>query len=231
MKRIAALVSVVALVAATAIAAAPSTLKRIGKVGDTHMYDLKVDISFQGESLVFVAKVIERITEISDDGSYTLAASQKDAKMTMQGQDFPPPEMAETKSKYDAIGNIAEITGDAVDESSYRFASLTAFRRPDKSVAKGDKWEVKIAGNPKIGTLATVCNYEVLDTEKVVGIECFKVKYSVRETEGSAPASSVGTVWINPVDALIVKTEGDMKNAPIAGQVMDAKYTQTLIKS
>ncbi len=231
MKRIAVFVMVAALVATTAFAGVPSNFKRIAKVGDTHSYDLKVDIAFQGETLLFVAKVIERIAEISDDGAYTLGVTQKDAKLTMQGQDFPPPEMGETKSKYDAKGNITEITGDTVDESTYRFARLSAFRRPDKSVGKGDSWEVKVPGNPKLGTLTTLCNYEVLDSEKVVGIDCLKIKYSVKETEGSAPASAVGTMWINPVDGLVVKTEGDLKNVPMAGQIMDAKYTQTLIKA
>lgn len=230
MKRLTVFLMMATMAAATVFAGTPSNLKRIAKPGDTHTYDLKVDISFNGETLAFSAKVIERMIEIGDDGAYTLGVLQKDAKLTMQGQDFPPPEMGETKTKYDSVGNITEITGEAVDETAYRFAALNAFRRPDKSVAKGDSWEVKVPGNPKIGTMATVCNYEVLATEKMVGFDCLKVKYSVKETEGSAPASSMGTLWIDPSNGLVVKTEGEMKNAPIAGQVMDAKFTQTLVK-
>ena len=231
MKRVAILVLAVALMVATAMAVVQSSLKRTGKVGDTYTFDLKANMTFQGEKIDLSAKVIERLTAIADDGSYAVGSVQKEAKMVVMGQEYPTSEFGETVTKYDPNGEILEITGDQVDGSTYRFASLINLRRPSKDVTKGDKWEVKSPANAKTGLIALTATYEVEGNENVSGIDCLKINFTITETEGSAPASSKGTLWVNPANGLTVKVSGELKNAPIGGQVVEAKFSTTLIKS
>lgn len=231
MRRVAILILAVTVMVATAMAVVQSSLKRTGKVGDTYTFDLKANITFNGEKIDLTAKVIERLTAIADDGSYSVGSVQKEAKMIVQGQSFPGQELAETVTKYDPNGEVLEITGDQVDGSTYRFASLINLRRPSKDVAKGDKWEVKSPANAKTGLIALTATYEVEGNESVSGVDCLKINFTITETEGSSPASSKGTLWVNPANGLTVKVSGELKNAPIAGQVVDAQFSTTLVKS
>lgn len=230
MRKVLLLGSLAVAVAASAWTVQSYNLRRIAKSGDLTKFDLKVEVEFNGDNILYTARIEEKVLEVKPDGSLKTESSQKDAKLIFAGQEMAPPEMGSTTATYDAAGNVVDLTGEAVDDSAYRFAQVTSHRWPGKPVGKGDKWEVKTAGNAKVGLIATVSSYEVEDFEKVNGTDTMRVKFSIKETEGSDPASSAGTVWFDPATGQTVKVSADMKNVPLAGQVLNAKYTLTLAK-
>jgi hypothetical protein len=50
--------------------------------------------------------------------------------------------------------------------------------------------------------------------EKVLDIDTYRVTGSLKEIDGSQPASMTGTFWVSVADGSIVKMEGTLINAP-----------------
>jgi hypothetical protein len=221
------------LVAALSVAAIAIqdgiNLKRTVKVGDTVKLRLKADVDIQGTEAAFSSLITEKITKVESNGNYTLESSQSEGKVNLGGQEMDVPGSTQT-STYKATGEVMEIKAENVDGNFYRTAHLTSFIVGDKAVKSGDSWAVEIKKDEKTGAVAAKGTFKIEGEEKIGERDTFKIKHSIKETDGGEAAASVeATSWISKKDGTIVKSEGQWKNVPIPGAPfpVSAKYVMT----
>lgn len=223
MKNALAFLAVTAALAASA-AVEPTNLLRDIKAGDKHVSKLSVDIDFSGQTIVFKADMKSAVKEVKADGSIVLEESSDNTSIDMGNGPEPAGQESTMVSTYDKTGKLIDIQSDMLDDATYRFSNLFLFNWPGKAVDKGDTWEVKAEANKSHSTPATSFKYTVEGFEDVKGVKTIKVKFDIKETEGDAPATSMGTMWIDIKTGWTMKSEGSMKNVPVTGMVFDAKF-------
>ncbi len=204
--------------APTAVAPATFTMKRTVRVGETFKYKLKADLEFGGMQAGFTSNITEKVTDVSAEGNYKIESSQADSKVNMNGQEQDVPQQGGNNTiAYNASGEVLAITGDMVESGAYRMANLGVLKAPDAPVKVGDSWTYKIPANTKTGAVAALAEYSIVALEKIGDRDCLKISGNVKETEGSQPASNVGTVWVDATDFSMVKSDTTWTNAPIPG--------------
>ncbi len=228
MKRASILIGAAVLaIAAAAYAADGFNLKRVPKVDQTYTYRLKAVTEVQGVKAEFVSTVVEKVTEVKEDGSFSIEETQKDATILFGDSEMPVADQV-TVIRCKPNGRVTELKAvkpDSIGGDEYRVSNLTSFIVEKDAYKAGDKWEVKIEEDKEKGVVPITQQYEVLGQEKVNGIECVKVKVIAKETEGADPASAESTVWIDPSDGVSVKAVLELKKAPIMQMVLNGKMT------
>lgn len=218
------------LIAPIVSAQDPVVLKRTVKEGESAKYKLQVDTDFGGMKIKFTANVAEKVTKVNADGSYVVTSEQTDAMLDMDGQTQPAPaEIGATVSTtYKPDGSVADIQGDSVNADAFRMSNMQLILWPKEAVNVGGKWQAEQKGDSAKGSVDGAASYEVLARETVGSRECFKISFEYKETTGSDPASSKGIAWVDIASGMLVKSEADWTNAPIAGQVISGKVKMEL---
>lgn len=171
-----------------------------------------------GMAASFSAKVHEKVVKVEDNGNFVVESTQTEGKVKFGDQEMDAPSSGASTSKFTPNGELVELTGEDTSEDSYRLAALSGIITANgKSYKVGDKisWEIKPEkrnGNTKGAGTATV-----KAVESVSGTECVVLEVSYKETTGSEPAESNGTVWLSTKDNAPMKFEGTYKNAPFPG--------------
>jgi hypothetical protein len=203
-----------------ALAAQAGPLVRKPKVGEELKYRIKVNVDFGGQDIVFSGLQTEKITEVGTDGTYTVESRRSDIKVMVGGQEMEgagsEAETA-TTSVYNLDGTIKEIRGDQADGSAYRFSNLLSVFLNGKEAKVGDTWSNEKAGDTKTGAAGYKSTYKIVGEEKIGSSDTWKVEFSTKESEGDAPATADGTVWLDKAEATMVKMESKWTNAPIPG--------------
>lgn len=228
--RTALFVSVLA-VASIGFAQDSFTLKRSPKEGDSAKYQLKVDTEISGLVVKFSATVTEKVTKVKEDGSFTVSSEQSDTVLEINGekQETPPGVGGAETSTFATDGHVSDIQGDETGSDSYRMANIQSMLWPKEAVTIGSKWEADIKEDSAKGYPAVHAKYEVLAKETMGERTVLKISFSSTETGGTDPAASKGTTWVDVSNGLVVKTEAEWTNAPVAGQKINGKVTMTLV--
>lgn len=203
-----------------ALAAQAGPIVRKVKAGDEQKFRVKANIELGGNEIVFSGLQTEKILEVAPDGSYTVESKTTNAKVTFGGQDvdIPADQTPATTSVYNPDGTIKEIRGDNAQAESYRFANLGAIFFTGKEEGKiGTTWTNDKVADTKSGAVGYKSTYKVVGEEKVGNYDTWKIEFSTKESEGDAPASSDGTVWLDKADGSMVKNEAKWSNAPFPG--------------
>jgi len=201
--------------AATAVQDAALVLKRVAKVGDSATYKLNVNAEFSGTALVVTAVTTDKVVKVEDNGNIHVETKQSDMKIKMGEDEMDAPSQEATLYVYKPSGEVIELKGEGVDGSYYRMANISVFKYPTEALKVGAKWSHEFKTDSKTGAAAAKADYEVLGFEKVGSWDTVKVKHSFKETEGSDPATSEGTVWINVKDGTMVKVDAKQTKVPI----------------
>lgn len=215
--RILGLVAIAATFAVAALAADGYSLKRTAKSGDVLKYKYSADVDFGGQSATVTFTTTDKVVKVEDNGNISTESKQENMKVSFGGQEMTPEDQPARTSVTKPNGAIVEIKGDGVDSSAYRFSNMSSVQAPENPVKVGDKWTYEIKADAKTGAVAAKGDGEVLAEEKVGDIDCLKVKWSYKETEGADAASSEGTAWISKKDGSLVKATGKFVKAPIPG--------------
>lgn len=206
------------VLALSAIAGAQSfTLKRVAKVGETMKYKLTAEADFGGQAIQVSGTTLDKVVKVNDNGDIVVESTQSSMKVSVAGQEMEIPDQPGTTTTYKATGEVVEIKGEQTDASAYRMANLNVVKSPTGEIKVGDKWTYEVKADSKTGAAAGKAEYELLGSEKVGSWDSLKIKWTFKETEGSDPASSSGTVWIDAATGALVKAVGEYKNAPIPG--------------
>lgn len=198
-------------------------LKRVATAGEKAAYTMKIDLVFQGMDVNVTFDTVHTVTKVNSDGSYIVTEETKNQLVLVGGQEMPGGGDEVATMTYAADGSILQMESDAMMGDEYRLANLSLMIWPTKPVEVGSKWETTTKADKDKGTFDTTYAFEVLGREKLLDKDCFKIKHSAKEAGGGG-ASSSGTTWIEIKTGLAVKSEGEMKQVPIQGMPMDAKY-------
>ena len=206
--------------AASVFAVAAQGLKLVRKpvAGTETKYRLKANLELGGQEIVFNGAIAEKVVEVAADGSYTLENRTLEGKVSVAGQEIDVPAgTTPSISVFTPNGLIKELRGDAVESSAYRSANLSSTYFPDKEVKVGDEWTYDAKADTKTGAVSTKSTYKIAGEEKVGAFDTFRITFTTKEAEGSEPASSEGTVWIDKADGSMVKTDAKWANFPFPG--------------
>lgn len=203
--------------AAFAIAAQDTLNLRVSpKKDDAFKYKFTGTLSLMGMD---VKATYTQTTTVLDvvDGVITTESGDTKGSLDVGGQEMEMPDMGATKTKTNLDGTIKEIIGEAAGPDTYRNASLLTIFRPEAPIKVGDEWTWTAKADGEKGTRAMSGKYKAEALEDVAGKKTLKVTMEVKETEGDLPASAKGTVWLDLANGMTVKSEADVKNAPIPG--------------
>ncbi|MBS1724435.1 MAG: hypothetical protein JSS66_15945 [Armatimonadetes bacterium] len=220
------------LTASLALAQDPVALKRNAKEGDSVKYKLAVDTEIGGMAIKFSAKTTDKVMKVNGDGSYVVSSEQQDMVLSINGQDSPAPAGVggATTTTLSPEGWVADMQGDEVTGDSIRAANLQSFIFPKEPVKVGSKWMSAYKGIKDKGTMDVSYSFEILGQEKVGAHDVFKVSFEAKETAGTDPASSKGTVWVEISTGVVIKSEQQWTNVPIAGQMINGKVVMDIIE-
>ncbi|MBS1716589.1 MAG: hypothetical protein JSS72_02510 [Armatimonadetes bacterium] len=210
------LVALVLSLAIVGVANADYTFKPNIKVKDDFHYKLKGTLQIAGQEATLDGTLDRKIVEVKENGDYTVEETQSNTKVQFGGQEMNLPDNTSTTS-YTAAGDIVEIKSDKVDPLEYRFANMSLFHLPDAAVAEGGTWTYEAKSNDKTGAVGFKATYKVVGEEKIGNRTTVKISMSIKESEGSEPASSECLLWLDTTDMMPVKTENNLTNAPIPG--------------
>ncbi|MBS1713357.1 MAG: hypothetical protein JST30_03385 [Armatimonadetes bacterium] len=220
------LASVLVLAVVPAFAQDPVALKRTPTEGETTKYKLRVETEISGMQIKFAAKVTEKVTKVNADGTFTVSSEQSDQVLDVNGQEQPAPGGvgAPMTTTYKADGSISSVEGsDDVNADVYRAANMQLVLWPKDPVKVGTKWEADVKGEKGKSEVPVHFSYEIAAFEKLGTRDAVKLNFESKETSGSDPATSKGTVWVDAKSGATLKTEAVWTNMPIAGQIISGK--------
>lgn len=227
MRRLAFIRRTLAIIVASGLLVAASAslddiiLKRRPKVGDTAQYTISAEFDSESGTIKFGEKETSKITDVSPDGSFKELVSASDITIEVPGIQIPAPPDSSYTAEYLASGLTKALTGEmAPDSSSYRLSHLNDFEAPDAPVKVGDVIKFDIPADKDKDTPAVHAEYTVAGFEKVGDWDTAKLTFSAKETEGTAPSTISGTVWISTADGSVVKMDGLWKDVQPQGVPM-----------
>jgi hypothetical protein len=207
------------LLAAAAFAlAAQSTisLRVFPKKDETFNYKHTGTLTVMGMDVKATYTQTTKIVEIKE-GVMTTESGEVTGTLDVGGQEMPMPETPVTKTQIKIDGTIKEIEGEAASPDTYRTNSVTTIFKPEAAVTVDQEWTWDAAANADLGTRKVQGKYKVIALEEVKGIPTIKISMDVKEVEGDSPASAKGFVWLSVANGMAVKSEMEVKNAPIPG--------------
>jgi len=200
-------------------------LKRAPKLGDTAKYKLNGELDFSGNEVIVTGTITDTVTNVADNGDFTLQSITSDFKANVGGTDQPLPDQTNT-TVFSAANEVLSFKSDMDDPDGVRKANIQTLRFPDKPLKVGDSWTIEFKKNDK-GAVDAKGMYTIEAKETVDGDETYRVKGATKESAGDNPMSAEGTYWISVKDASLVKVQGTLTNYPVpqAGGVATMKMT------
>ncbi len=206
------------LVAGVAAAVALANLQGVNiawkpKEGDTSKYRLTTKASIQGTEMNFAATLTMKVKEVKED-KITVEETQSEISVKFGDQDFSsmmPASIAQT-TIMKADGTVIERKSEMEEAGSERMSAALEYRYPTKPIEKGGTWGFKAEADSAKKLPAREATYTYVGDEEVGKFKTFKITYSYKETEGSAPMTVTGTLWMSQANGDVIKGVYEMKN-------------------
>lgn len=227
------MLGIIAVVAISATALAITDGFRISrkpKEGETIKYRMTADVDFGGMAIKAKFLVAEKVTKVEADGTYKVEQNRLEGKVDVNGQEQDAPGGGASTTTYAANGEVKEVTGDNTTGDTYRMANLGVLIDPAKDLAINDTWTYEGKADKKTGAVAVKGEFKLLGEEKIGEWDTLKVKATLKETEGTDPASSDGTIWINKADGTAVQMESKWVNFPFPGAPAPINATVKMVR-
>ncbi len=123
------------------------------------------------------------------------------------------------------LSRKVKVESEQATDDSLGVANLMLIIWPTKAVDVGSKWQADTKSGASI-----YHSYEILARETVLGHDTFKISLESGGLSSGDP-SGKATMWVDIENGLTVKANGEMKNIPTAGMMMDRiTYTVTLVE-
>jgi len=203
----------------------PVKLSRKVKVGETYESKVTLVLYTSGLEINVDIKAREKVLTVKGDGSYVIEETQYDQNITVSGQAQPSPPDQSGEMTYSKTGEIVKVEFEQATDDTLGVANLMLIIWPTKPADVGSKWEADTKSGATIHH-----SYEILARETVLGRDTFKISLEAGGSSSGDP-SGKATVWVDIENGQTVKANGEMKNVPTAGRVMDRiTYTLTLVE-
>ncbi len=186
---------------------------RTAKIGDRLEYALTIKTHLNENDLTVTSDVTSTVKSI-DKEFVVDEFEESNVTIDVAGNSIAIPNEGAHRTKTDLTGLVIELTGRQSTSLDYRTQQMRAFLPPTAPVKVGDSWTRELKANPKIGTPTATAQMKFVATEKIGSADCAKVSWTYKETEGTAPCSLEGTVWVRLSDAALMKMDADAKSVP-----------------
>lgn len=157
------------------------------------------------------ATLEHKVTELTQDGSYTVTSRSLGALVRIAGNEFKDERPNEAKATYDSFGRLKELTEGTTGLEKYRSALLTKFVAPEKGVAVGTTWTYERPKDDPKGLAAIKIEYRVADHTA----DHVLVQFTFTELGGQHPQTATGTWWVSKSRERLwvpVRMEAKVKN-------------------
>ncbi len=192
-------------------------------------YNLKVEVKTEvGDEIKYDSDLVQKFLVVNEDRSSVMTSAQKNVKLFHMGQELPFSDPPATSMTFGPRGIVQNIAGDEIDSAHYRFQNLITIVVPENPVAVGDTWTATIPASEETGAVKTECTFSAVVVEDLLDRRCLKIRYEAKEATGAKPASATGTVWMDIATGTRVRAMSDMKDTPLGGLTVAAKWDMTL---
>ncbi len=192
----------------------------------------KSDFGQGVQDVKFSATITNKVIEVKPSGDTVLEEKTSDVSLMLGEQDMSAMVPSETATlTLKPNGKVVEKKSDQPDEmKNARLDNVNEFVYPDKALKVNETWVNKFSADKDKGTRAALATYTYLGMEKVGTADCYKVKYVYKETEGDAPMSAEGTMWLRVDGAGAQKADYTIKNVTFGpSQPTEAKVNLSRI--
>jgi hypothetical protein len=188
------------------------------KQGQAFKYVLSMDMSADGNQVLFGSELSVKITSVEKNGDYTVESIYSSPTITVDGKTQAASDDAVNKpeiEKFNAKGERIDAGKDK-DEDTDPFGKalgdIMDFNAPEKPVKIGEKWTREMPGNEKSKTRPAKAEYKLAGIDKVGTSETLRVTYTYAETEGGKPVKAEGEFYVDGADGSVVKMNATIDN-------------------
>lgn len=213
------------LAAAFLLALQPVTLQRAPAVGETTRFDLKMETTWEGKSLVFSGRQEESVTAVNLDGTFEMTSKQISSKVSYDGQESDVPAGEPTIFRYGPDNEPLALIGDRVDADAFRLTRVTTVIFPTEGVTEGGTWTRELRDDPEQSLPPVKLRFTFEGSESVAGNETYRIKIEAEELDGDFPTKVTGHVWVSSKTGAMVKAKYVIDEAPVAGNRFDINLT------
>ena len=191
------------------------------KAGVTTTYKITIKANVQGMDIVLEQSQKQTVKTVKDNGTTVIVTDDLGGVMKLNGMEQEQKPGAPTTETRDKLGKLLDFSHEAEQTAVFspeiqKLMSATAeLILTDKEVAEGDSWETML-DNPASKENKVKVKSTYVGIEKVDGVDLWKFK-QVTEAVVNADGSKMvneSTIWINPKDGLMEKTDGKVKDVP-----------------
>jgi hypothetical protein len=202
------------------------TLKRTATVDQKITYKSSGTIDAGGQTMTLEMNGLEHVTAVDKDGNISLEESQSDLQVNGT---VVPDQGGVVKMTAKPSGEITSFEAPA-EGGGIRMSNIQAFYYPTDPVKVGDKWTASIKQDAKLNAVPLTASFTVVGEEKIGDWDTLKIEGTIKETEGTTPASATSTYWIGKQDGVIDKEVSELKDIPFGGMTFSGKFTTTRVK-
>ncbi|HLK57071.1 MAG TPA: zinc-dependent metalloprotease [Chthonomonadaceae bacterium] len=220
------LVWLMAIIGVSSLAQDKVSLAYKAKTGQTARYKSQATLSLDagGMKLNLDIKEVEKvtITGVAPSGDITQDSVTESSEMTINGQKAPDenPDKSVTTVVYHPDGTLVSYksTNDKAEtKEQVRLRNTGNILFPTRPIGVGDKWSFTVAADPKLGSEEGKADCEVLASEKINGIDTFKIKMVYKETTFKPALSATNIIWVEKSSGDGIQSDTDIENVQFGG--------------
>lgn len=218
-KKFSTLLGVCALTALS-FALAGSPLRYKPKVGDVQKYNVSIDLTINGEKVHMSGTTTHKVLKVAANGNVTIESKDSQPTVMVNGSTVDIPDTDTGAPETSVVRpdlTTVSVGGNNVTPDRFRSETVQTVQLPNFPLAVGKSWTWICPADAKTGAVKTRGYFKILASEKVKGVDTWKVSSTVKELTGAKPASATGTQWLNKKDATPVKVDLREKNVPMPG--------------
>jgi hypothetical protein len=199
----------------------PVTLAQTYKEGDAQRYKIEIQANVSVGDVTITQTNKVTVKEVKKTGDIVLVRTDEGGTFAFGGQEQPTqigPPVTVTRDK---MGRQLDFKHEEIAQNPFSpsvellNAQLNELLLPDKPVKPKDTWQTEL-DNPVVEKKKIIVKGTFLGTEKVMGVELWKVKQTaeaVVDPNGSKCTTET-TFWLDPANGHIIKMENDVKGIP-----------------
>src|SRR5688572_25617332 len=206
------------------------------RAGSVMKYRISSVADMGGQKMEFGAVMTQKVVEIKSDGNVVISNSTSDITLKVGDQDMSgmmPADMAPViTTVMGPDGSLVSRTlskPSEMDTPRLDYAMVLIY--PSADMKAGDTWSRKFAGDKAKGIPPSTTTFTYKGKEMVADkFDTHKVMVEFKETEGAAPMSLSGHVWLKTDDGAMLKAEGTLKNFDVGQGMPPFDMTNKIIR-
>lgn len=191
--------------------------------GQTARYrsDEVLTIDNPGAKAIIEGKEVSKVTftDIAANGNITILHETESSQMRQNGQALPPtPNTDKDTIIFRPDGTVVSYKSTSSNADQVKLGArlypATTPVFPATPVGVGSKWSKEFVADTAVGFHAGKADFELLSSEKVNGIDSFKIKMIYKETDSTPVLTATSTIWVEKSSGDAVQADSEIENVP-----------------